>query len=53
MTDTARRLDRCVFCDSPEMSEEHLIADWVHRAFARKRKPDPGFAGTFVGMDRR
>lgn len=48
---TARQLSRCVFCGSTDMSEEHLIADWVHRAFARKRKPDNDFAGTFVGRD--
>ena len=39
MTTVLRELDRCVFCDGTDMTEEHLIADWAHRAFARKRKP--------------
>ena len=44
-----RELGRCVFCDGTDMTEEHLIADWAHRAFARKRKPDSFITGTFTG----
>lgn len=36
---------RCIFCGSDELSEEHLIADWVFRAFARSRRPGPLFQG--------
>jgi hypothetical protein len=43
-----RVLERCIFCDSTDMTEEHIVADWVLRAFMRTKKPDPGFAGTFV-----
>jgi hypothetical protein len=49
MTSVVRELDRCVFCDDTDMSEAHLIADWAHRAFARKRKPDTFLSGTFSG----
>jgi hypothetical protein len=35
-------LDACIFCDSNDMSKEHVIADWAYRAFARKRKPANG-----------
>lgn len=31
------------------MTEEHLVADWAHRAFARARKPISMLRGTFVG----
>ncbi len=51
MTTVVRELDRCVFCDGTETTEEHLIADWAHRAFARKRKPDSSLRGAFVGPD--
>jgi hypothetical protein len=36
---------RCIFCGSDDLSEEHLISDWVFRAFARGRKPGPLFRG--------
>jgi hypothetical protein len=42
-------LAACVFCGGTEMSEEHLIAHWVHRAFARKRKPTDSFRATIKG----
>lgn len=32
-------LPTCVFCDSDDMSEEHVIADWALRAFGRTRRP--------------
>lgn len=41
--------DGCIFCGSPELTEEHLIAAWVFRAFHRSRRPPAGFGGTFVG----
>ena len=49
MTTVLRQLDHCVFCGGSEMTEEHLIADWVHRAFSKKRKPDGQFRATVVG----
>lgn len=44
-----RELDACIFCGDSDMTEEHLIAAWVLRAFHRQRRPEPGFTGTFVG----
>jgi hypothetical protein len=32
-------LDRCIFCGGGEMTQEHLIADWVFRAVQRSRHP--------------
>lgn len=40
MPHVLRELDRCVFCDGGDVTEEHLIADWAHRAFAKSRKPN-------------
>ena len=40
MATVLRELDHCIFCGDGDMTEEHLIADWAHRAFAKKRKPD-------------
>lgn len=37
---------RCMFCGSDDMSEEHVIADWVFRAFTRSRRPGPLFRGS-------
>jgi hypothetical protein len=34
------------------MTEEHVMSDWTLRAFARSRKVDNAFRGTFVGADR-
>jgi hypothetical protein len=31
------------------MSEEHLIAHWAHRAFAKKRKPTDSFRASLTG----
>lgn len=42
-------LDECIFCGDSDMTEEHLIAAWVLRAFHRQRRPDPGFSGGFTG----
>jgi hypothetical protein len=47
----ARELDRCVFCGSTEMTEEHLIADWAHRAFARSRKPQNRILASWLAAD--
>jgi hypothetical protein len=44
-----RELDECIFCSDSDMTEEHLIAAWVLRAFHRQRKPDAGLSGSFVG----
>jgi len=44
-------LEQCIFCGGTEMSEEHIVADWVLRAFVRSRKPGPGLAGTFTAPD--
>jgi hypothetical protein len=31
--------ESCLFCDSTDMTEEHLLPDWVFRAFQRTRRP--------------
>jgi hypothetical protein len=46
---SARSFDWCTYCGDADMTEEHIVADWVLRAFARSRKPRSGFKGTFVG----
>jgi hypothetical protein len=38
-----------MFCGDTEITEEHVIADWVHRAFACSRHPGRSFSGTFIG----
>lgn len=43
-----RVLERCIFCGGHPTTEEHIVADWVLRAFARAKKPNFGLAGTFV-----
>jgi hypothetical protein len=43
-----RTLDRCIFCEGHPTTEEHVVADWVLRAFARTKKPQFGLAGTMV-----
>lgn len=48
---SAITLKRCIFCGAEGVSEEHIIAEWAFRAFARSRKPPPGFAGTFTAPD--
>ena len=40
---------RCIFCGEDDLTEEHLVADWVHRAFVRSKRPRSDFSGTFVG----
>lgn len=52
MTTIVRELDRCIFCDGRDMTEEHLIADWAHRAFAKSRKPTNQLRGTWVAPER-
>lgn len=46
-----RELDQCIFCGNSDMTEEHLIAAWVLRAFVRQRKPKTGLSATFVSDD--
>jgi hypothetical protein len=41
----------CIFCGSPDLTEEHMIPDWVARAFERRRQPGPNLGGTFVARD--
>lgn len=48
---SAITLKRCIFCGAEGVSEEHIIAEWAFRAFARSRKPRPNFAGTFTAPD--
>jgi hypothetical protein len=43
-----RTLERCIFCGGSPTTEEHLVADWVLRAFARSKKPQFALAGTIV-----
>jgi len=49
VTKIVRELDRCIFCNGTDMTEEHLIADWAHRAFARARRPTNQLLATWVG----
>jgi hypothetical protein len=48
MSTVIRELDACVFCGATDMTEEHLIADWAHRAFAQRRRPTGFFRGSVV-----
>lgn len=48
---SAITLKRCIFCGAEGVSEEHIIAEWSFRAFARSRKLGPNFAGTFTAPD--
>jgi len=41
----------CIYCGDTDLTEEHVIADWVARAFARKRRPGPSLGGAFVGRE--
>ena len=41
----------CIFCGSIDLTEEHVIADWVARAFERKRRPGPHLGGTFLDRE--
>jgi hypothetical protein len=47
----SRELDGYIFCGDSDMTEEHLIAAWVLRAFLRQRRPETGLSGTFVSDD--
>jgi hypothetical protein len=51
MTASALTLDRCVFCGGDDMTEEHLVADWVLRAFHRSRHPPTHFSGSLRGSN--
>lgn len=50
MTRVIRELDRCIFCGCSDMSDEHLIADWANRAFAKARKPTGHLHGALIGQ---
>ena len=52
MTTIVRELDWCIFCAGGDVTEEHLIADWAHRAFAKARKPTNQLRGTWVAPGR-
>ena len=43
------QLPTCIFCASDDVSQEHLVADWALRGYARKRKP-PMSTAYFVGQ---
>jgi hypothetical protein len=49
MSTRLSELESCVFCGDAEMTEEHLIAFWAHRAFAKKRKPRDNFRAVVRG----
>ena len=34
------QLEACIFCRSDDISQEHLVSDWMLRAFANSRRPD-------------
>jgi hypothetical protein len=40
---------RWIFCGEDDLTEEHVVAAWVHRAFVRSKRPRSDFSGTFVG----
>jgi hypothetical protein len=44
-----RSLTHCILCGDDDLTEEHIVADWVHRAFVRSKKPRSDFSGTFIG----
>lgn len=47
----ARSFEQCMYCGDRDMTEEHIVADWVLRAFSRSRRPRAGFNGTFLGAN--
>jgi hypothetical protein len=46
---SGRTLERCIFCGGDEMTEEHLVADWVLRAFDWSRRPPTHLSGSLIG----
>lgn len=34
------QLKACIFCGSDDISQEHLVSDWMLRAFANSKRPD-------------
>jgi hypothetical protein len=46
-----RVLDNCIFCGAAETTEEHIVADWVLRAFLKSKKAETGFSGSHVDGD--
>jgi hypothetical protein len=43
-----RVLENCVFCDAPETTEEHIVADWAPCAFMKSKRQKAGFNGEFT-----
>lgn len=48
---SGRALERCIFCGHDDMTEEHLVADWVLRAFHRSRRPPTHLSGSIIGAN--
>lgn len=42
-------LDNCIFCGNDDMTEEHIVADWVLRAFFRSKTTRADLSGSFIG----
>ena len=34
------QLEACIFCSSDDISQEHLVSEWMLRAFAKSKRPD-------------
>lgn len=46
---TARLLGHCIFCGATEdLTEEHIVADWVLRAFFKSKHPPKQWSGKVV-----
>lgn len=39
----------CIFCGGTDLTGEHIVADWVYRAFVQARESPTGLGGTMVG----
>ena len=39
-----RQLSACIFCGSDDISQEHLVADWALRGYAKSKRPNLGTA---------
>lgn len=42
-----RQLSACIFCGSGDISQEHLVADWALRGYAKSKRPNLGTAVFF------
>jgi hypothetical protein len=45
---SAITVEHCIFCPRRDLTEEHIVADWVLRAFVKSRRPTDALAGTFT-----